>query len=223
MKWNFFCRYGWGNFFHMMLYWCYICQKFYKAHTDSRGRKSSVSLGFILHHTGSLTVHSDIIVAFYNPPNVSLPEPAETGSRSGCCRVVLRCSVIAPSCLGRGYFWLPPCLNPVVILQRIIRASSLSSPQPLPAHPTFLPSHPTSSRSHLVSPSSFLHIPSSWASSFNTTAGLPRYIFVPSSCLRAPGLPGCGPITCIIYTFIRLYNISAVSPHTLQIYKEIYD
>lgn len=81
---------------------------------------------------------------FIIPASVLLPELTETGSRSGCCRVVLRCSVIAPSRLGRGYFWLPPCLNPVVILRWIIHASSLIPPSsPLTPPPLF---------SHLLSP-----------------------------------------------------------------------
>lgn len=108
---------------------------------------------------------------FIIPLNVSLPELTETGSRSGCCRVVLRCGVIAPSCLGQGYFWLPPCLNPVVILQWIIHVSSLPSRSShlLPLSPSLPPPFLTSS-----SPSFLLHLPI-----------LPFHMFVSSSlCLH---------------------------------------
>lgn len=54
---------------------------------------------------------------------------------AGVAAVVL-CSVattLRQAAFGQGYFWLPPCLNPAVILQWIIHASSLLSfPQPLP-------------------------------------------------------------------------------------------
>lgn len=136
----------------------------------------------MLHNTGSFTVHSNIIVAFYNPPNVLLPELTETGSRSGCCRVVLWCSVIAPSCLGWGYFWLPPCLNPVVILRWIIHASSVLSSTTPSCLSHLLPLSPG-----LLSPSFLpfltfllLHVPilSYWAPSFNTTSLALLYICV---------------------------------------------
>lgn len=102
---------------------------------------SRESLGFIPHHTGSFTVRSDII-AFCNPPQ-TFHFLSWRGLAAGVAAVVLLlcCSVIAPSCLGRGYFWLPPCLNPVVILRWIIHASS--TPQHLlPLSPHLLSSHP---------------------------------------------------------------------------------
>lgn len=119
--------------------------------------KTGVCVGVLPHDTGSFIVHGNITVAFYNPPNVLLPELKETGSRSGCCRVVLCCSVIAPSSLGRGYFWLPPCLNPVVILQWIIHASS-----PLPSSPP--PSSTLTPPPLLLTFSVFLSAPSFYTS-----------------------------------------------------------
>lgn len=94
-----------------------------------------------------------LYTAFSNPPNVLLPEPRETGSRSGCCRVVLCCSFIAPSCrdifgshlvlilswFSNGLFMLPlssphlPCFShPSSCLSHLLYPSSLSTPPSLP-------------------------------------------------------------------------------------------
>lgn len=146
-------------------------------------------LGFILDQTGSFTVHGNITVAFYNPPNILLPELKETGSRSGCCHVVLCCSIIAPSSLGRGYFWLPPCLNPVVILQWIIHASP---PPPIlfPLSPHLLSFSPSLSSCFYTSSSSPPeHL------SLTPSPDFPFYIDVSSlSRMHGPSIKVCAPV-----------------------------
>lgn len=145
--------------------------------TGSReSRKTSARPGFKLDNTGSLTAHSDIIVTFSNPPPLTFYFLSWRRLAAGVAAVVL-CSVAATlrqAAFGRGYFWLPPCLNPAVILWWIIHASS-PSPNPSPALSHLSP--------HILSfsPSlSFLLLHfrtlSSWAPSFNTSS-LPCFIY----------------------------------------------
>lgn len=113
-----------------------------------------------------------------------------------------RCSYIVPSCLGWGYFWLLPCLNPAVIIV-MDYSCCLSTPTSSPPPSTLSPCLLSFSLLAFLSHSSIL---SSWEPPLNTSCRLHFYLynlFLEGSSLDSEAI-------------IRLCNISILP---IQIYE----